>query len=101
MLNGFNIMQNKARIIVLTAVCTTLFWIALAVGLIWLISNRGYTAQFEFAQPGQLEIISGAYRVQVMSSNNAASSLLLSHTAHAPEHVLFKVERLDAKTSLP
>jgi len=91
-------MKLKARIIIVTAVCTTLFWIAVAAGFIWFTSS-GDSGRIRFTRAGEMEVLSGAYRVDVIASNSAAASLLFSHTARAPERVSFTVERLDTKTA--
>jgi hypothetical protein len=92
-------MKHKARIIIVTAVCTTLFWIAVAIGFIWFASSGDSGARIRFTRAGEMEVLSGAYRVDVIASNSAAASLLFSHTARAPERVSFTVERLDTKTA--
>jgi flagellar basal body-associated protein FliL len=92
-------MKSKARIIVLTTVCTTLFWVAAVAAVFWYGASGAPSARVTFPRPGELEVFSGAYRVEVVASNAASASLLFSHTARAPERVSFSLERLDTRTA--
>ena len=92
-------MKQKVRLIIVTVACTTFFWIAVAVGFICFAFNGDAGAEITFTRPGEMEVISGTYRVGVVTSNGPASSLLFSHTAHAPERVSFTVERLETRTA--
>jgi hypothetical protein len=91
-------MKSRMRTIIVTAVCTTLFWYAVVIGVAW-FSPDGWTgARMEFTHPVETEVFSGAYQVEVTASNSAATTLLLSHTARAPERVSFKIKRVDMET---
>ena len=93
-------MKSRARIIVLSAVGTTLFWIGVVVALFWLSASGNPGARVSFSpRPAELEVYSGAYRVEVVASNTVSASLLFSHTTRAPERMSFSVERLDSKTA--
>ena len=92
-------MKSEMRIIIVTAICTTLFWFAAVVGFFWFGPGGRTGARIEFTRPGEMEVFSGAYRVGVIASNSAVASLLLSHTARAPERVSFTIEPLDTKTA--
>jgi hypothetical protein len=92
-------MKSKARIIVLTVVCTTLFWVAVVAALFSYGMSGPPSARVSFPRPGELEVFSGAYLVEVVASNATSASLLFSHTARAPERVSFSLQRLDTRTA--
>jgi hypothetical protein len=86
-------------IIIVTVASTTLFWFALVVGFLWFASGGKSGARIQFTRPAEMDVFSGTYRVSVIASNGVSSSLLLSHTARAPEQISFTVEGLDTKTA--
>ena len=92
-------MKSRIRTIIVTAACTTLFWYAVVIGVAWFSPDGRTGARVEFTHPVEAEVFSGAYRVEVVASNSATATLLLSHTARAPERVSFRIKPVDTETA--
>src|SRR4051794_41171293 len=94
------ILRRNRRVIGITAALTSLFWMAVPVVMIWFGSRGPGSARVQFSKSGDLEVLSGSYRVQVVASNGVTSTVLLDHTARSPERVTFALERLDKQASV-
>ena len=98
-------MKTKLKLIVVTAVCTTVGWVviiaALFVGLFGWGSRGGPAATLQFPRPGDLstmewQALRGDFIVRMVSSNvtTSATSVLYSCTSRAPERIWFESLRM-------
>jgi hypothetical protein len=91
-------MTTKLKIILVTVVCTTVGWVAVIAGLLWLWPGSGDSvALAQFPHPGDNSLVEwhsqkGEFIIRLVSSNVAtsATSVLFSCTSRPPERIWFE-----------
>ena len=97
-------MQTKLKIILVTAVCTTIGWVALIAGLVFLWPGAGSPAAIvQLPRPGDPSLVqwqtqNGEFVIRLVSSNitTSATSVLFSRTSRPPERIWFESLRAEA-----
>jgi hypothetical protein len=88
--------KSKPKIILATAVGTTIAWVVLIVSFFWIASSGDPDVIVRFPNPGhfesaELEVQKGEYVIDLVSSNltTSATSVMFSRTSRPPERVWF------------
>jgi hypothetical protein len=91
-------MQTKLKIILVTVVCTTIGWVVIIAGLLFLWPSTGPAAIVQLPRPGDPSLVewqsqSGEFIIRLVSSNIAtsATSVLFSRTSRPPERIWFEI----------
>ena len=91
-------MQAKLKIILITIVCTTIGWVAIIVGLLFLWPGTGRPAALvQLPRPGDPSLAewqsqNGEFIIRLVSSNitTSATSVLFSCTSRTPDRIWFE-----------
>ena len=91
-------MKTKLKLILVTVVGTTVGWVAMIAGLLFLWPSKGdFAALVQFPNPGdpgsaEWQSQKGEFVIRLVSSNitTSATSILFSCTSRAPERIWFE-----------